>query len=68
MSPKVSLIIEIILHATEDVNKIENALQNIFDINTEDLEYFGSLLSNLTVSAQMAAIADEEINENNENL
>ena len=38
MSPKVSLIIEIILHATEDVNKIENALQNIFDINTEDLE------------------------------
>ena len=38
MSPKVSLIIEIILHATEDVNKIEKSLQNIFDINPEDLE------------------------------
>ena len=51
MSPKVSLIIEIILHATEDVNKIENALQNIFDINTEDLEkeemtgHFGNLIT-----------------------
>jgi len=38
MSPKVSLIIEIILHATEDVNKIEKSLQSIFDINPEDLE------------------------------
>ena len=38
MSHKVSLIIEIILHATEDVNKIEKSLQSIFDINPEDLE------------------------------
>ena len=51
MSPKVSLIIEIILHATEDVNKIEKSLQNIFDINPEDLEkeemtgHFGNLIT-----------------------
>jgi len=38
MSPKVSLIIEIILHATEDISKIEKPLQNIFDINPENLE------------------------------
>ena len=55
MSPKVSLIIEIILHATEDVNKIEKSLQNIFDINPEDLEkeemtgHFGNLITILKI-------------------
>jgi len=38
MSPKVSLIIEIILHATEDLSKIEKSLQNIFDIGLDGFE------------------------------
>jgi len=38
MSPKVSLIIEIILHATEDLNKIEKSLENIFDISSKEFE------------------------------
>tara|TARA_B100000029_G_scaffold444216_1_gene463835 strand:- start:61 stop:486 length:426 start_codon:yes stop_codon:yes gene_type:complete len=38
MSPKVSLIIEIILHATEDLSKIEKSLQNIFDISLDGFE------------------------------
>ena len=55
MLPKVSLIIEIILHATEDLNKIEKSLQNIFDINPEDLEkeemtgHFGNLITILKI-------------------
>ena len=55
MSPKVSLIIEIILHATEDLNKIEKSLQSIFDINPEDLEkeemtgHFGNLITILKI-------------------
>ena len=38
MSHKMSLIIEIILHATEDLGKIEKSLQKIFDITPEEFE------------------------------
>ena len=38
MQLKVILTIEIILHATEDITKIQKSLLDIFNINLEDYE------------------------------